>query len=177
MVWWFKWSLESDIVAHSEPAINPNWTGWGQSWPRRLWPQITGKLIQYFVLFFTYSCRNVFRIFLNFWHDLKNWRLDVHFDVFSSEVRLRRPLPNPPPSARFYFVYRPHRVGGGGGSSVGPALLLFLSVQQAPHQSGEFPETGGLYSAVTHHTRHPLLRPGSLNLYLIGRPLLVRSEV
>ncbi len=21
--------------------------------------------------FFTYSCRNVFRIFLNFWHDLK----------------------------------------------------------------------------------------------------------
>jgi hypothetical protein len=28
-----------------DPHINPNWTGWGQSWPRRLWPQIAGKLI------------------------------------------------------------------------------------------------------------------------------------
>ncbi len=24
--------------------------------------------------FLTYSCRNVFQIFLNFWHDLKKWR-------------------------------------------------------------------------------------------------------
>jgi hypothetical protein len=47
--------------------------------------------------FLTYSCRIVFRIFLNFWHDLEKWCLDVHFDVFSSEVSLRRPLLNPPP--------------------------------------------------------------------------------
>jgi hypothetical protein len=32
------------------------------------------------------------------------------------------------------------------------------------------PETAGLYSAVTHHTRDSLLRPGSFNLDLmVGR--------
>jgi hypothetical protein len=64
---------------------------------------------------------------------------------------------------------------GGRGFSVGPALSLFLSGQQAPHRSGEFSETGGLYSAVTHHTRHSLQRPASFNLDLIGWPLLVRK--
>jgi hypothetical protein len=39
-----------------------------------------------------------------------------------------------------------------------PTLSLFLSGQQAPHRSGEYPETAGLYSGVTHHTRHPLLQ-------------------
>jgi hypothetical protein len=39
------------------------------------------------------------------------------------------------------------------------------------------PETASLYSAVTHHTRDSLLRPGSFNLDLIGRLLLVSSEV
>ncbi len=40
--------------------------------------------------FWTYSWRNVFRIFLNFWYDLKKWRLNVHFDVFSSEIQPRQ---------------------------------------------------------------------------------------
>ncbi len=180
--------------------FNPNWTGRGQSWPRWLWPQITGKLIKYFIFcFLTYSCRNVFRIFLNFWHDLKKWRLNVHFDVFSSEVLPRRSLPNPPlppgftvytdhlrpgevppggSSKKFQSVSGPGRVEcGGGGFSVGRALSLFLSGQQAPHRSGHVPETAGLYSSVTHHTRDSLRRPGSFNLDLIGRPLLVSSEV
>ncbi len=69
----------------------------------------------------------------------------------------------------------PRRVRGGGGFSVGPTLWLLLSGQQAPHRSRKFPQTRGLYSAVTHHTRHPLPRPDSFNLDLIGRPLLVRK--
>jgi hypothetical protein len=87
-------------------CLNPNWTGWGQIWPSQLWPKIAGKLIKYHIIFYTYSCKNVFRIFLNFWHDLKKWRFDVHFDIFLSEFRPRHPLPNPPPSARFYCYYR-----------------------------------------------------------------------
>jgi hypothetical protein len=55
--------------------------------------------------------------------------------------------------------------------------LLFLSGPLAPHRSGHVPKTAGLYSAVTHHTRDSLLRPGSFNLDLIGRPLLVSGEV
>ncbi len=33
-------------------TINPNWTGWGQSWPRRLWPQITGNFVSTSHFFF-----------------------------------------------------------------------------------------------------------------------------
>ncbi len=63
----------------------------------------------------------------------------------------------------------PPRVRGGGGFSVGSALSPLLN------RSGEFPKTGGLYSAVTHRTCYPLRRPGSFNLDLIGLLLLVRK--
>jgi hypothetical protein len=66
---------------------------------------------------------------------------------------------------------------GWGGFSVVLALSLFLSGLLAPHRSGHVPETDGLYSAVSHHTHNSLRRPGSFNLDLIGRPLLVSSEV
>jgi hypothetical protein len=66
---------------------------------------------------------------------------------------------------------------GGGGFAVGPFLSLFLSGLLAPHRSGHVPETAGLYSAVTHHTHSSLRKPGTFNLDLIGRPLLVSSEV
>jgi hypothetical protein len=118
-------------------GLNPNWTGRGQSWPRQLWPQIAGKLIKYFVYYFlTYSCRNVFRIFLNFWHDLKKWRLNVHFDVFSSEIRPRRPLPNPPLPPGF-TVYTDHLSAGkvppGRGPQSGAAPVI---------NSNQFPVAG-----------------------------------
>ncbi len=45
----------------------------------------------------TYSCRNVFQIFLNYWHYLKKLFFDLHFDVVSSEVHLRRHPATPPP--------------------------------------------------------------------------------
>ncbi len=64
---------------------------------------------------------------------------------------------------------------GGGGFSVGLALSLFLSGQQALHRAGEFSKTGSLYSVITHHTRHSLRRPGSFNLDLFGQLLLVRK--
>jgi hypothetical protein len=66
---------------------------------------------------------------------------------------------------------------GPGGFAVRPVLSPFLSGLLVPHRSGHVPKTGGLYSAVTHHTRHSLRRPGSFNLDLVSRPLLVRSEV
>jgi hypothetical protein len=44
----------------------------------------------------TYSCRKVLRIFLNFWHDVKKWHFDFHFDIFSSEVGTWRQIVNPP---------------------------------------------------------------------------------
>ncbi len=141
---------------------------------------------------------------MNFWHDLKKWRFDINFDVFSSEVGPRRPLPNPPLLLGFTAITDHLRPGevlpgsgpqysaapvknsnhfpvagrvecGGGGFSVGRALSLFLNGQQAPHQSGELSETGGLYSAVTHHTHYSLRRPGSFNLELIGLSLLVKK--
>jgi hypothetical protein len=52
----------------------------------------------------TYSCRNIFQIFLNFWHDVKKWHFDIHFDGFSSEVQPQR---NPATSVWFYCYYRP----------------------------------------------------------------------
>ncbi len=38
---WYLWPTVKECL-----TFNPNWTGWGQSWPRRLWPQIAGKLIK-----------------------------------------------------------------------------------------------------------------------------------
>ncbi len=61
-------------------AFNPNSTGQGQSWPRQLWRQIPDKILGFFYL--TFSCKNVFQIFFNFWHDVKKQHFDVHFDVF-----------------------------------------------------------------------------------------------
>jgi hypothetical protein len=41
--------------------------------------------------------RNILKIFLSFWHDIKKWQFDIHFDLFSSEVRQQRHSANPPP--------------------------------------------------------------------------------
>jgi hypothetical protein len=63
--------------------ITPNCTGRGQSWPCQLWHQIPDKILIYPIFKkITYSFRNVFRIFLNFWYDLKKWWFDVYVDVF-----------------------------------------------------------------------------------------------
>jgi hypothetical protein len=45
----------------------------------------------------TYSCRNALRIFLNFWHDIKKWCFDIHFDVFCQKSGCGDILPTPPP--------------------------------------------------------------------------------
>ncbi len=92
--------------------INPNSTGQGQSWPRQLWRQIPDKILIYQIFFYlTYSFRNIFQIFLNFWHDLKKWCFDVHFDVFLSEILSRRYSAVFPASDRFYCYYRPPELG------------------------------------------------------------------
>ncbi len=93
----------------------------------------------------------------------------------------------PPPSGRFYCIYRPSergrspaglwssvraepvknsnqfpaagRIECGGRQVLSWARSLTLSKWTAgAHRSGEFSETGGLYSVVTHHTRYSLRR-------------------
>ncbi len=58
-------------------------------------------------------------------------------------------------------------------------IIETITLNKLPGVSGTLyvPETAGLYSAVTHHTQDSLLIPGSFNLDLIGRLLLVSSEV
>jgi hypothetical protein len=152
------------------PYLNPNWTGWGQSWPRRLRPPIAWKLIKYLILKNTYSSRNVFQIFLNFWHDLKEWHFDVLFDVFLSEVWLQRHPSDPPfrlvllllqttigawevrlgcglqsstAPVRIAISFRPWAVesAGGGLGSQSAFLLRFLSGPLVPRTDlGKFPK-------------------------------------
>ncbi len=175
------------------------------SWPCRLWPQIVGKLIKYFILFLnTYSCRNVYRIFFNFWHDLKKmtfWRIFIrspaaappcHPPPFRSILLLLqttrgRPEGGRSPAGLWSAVRRSASqntnrflVPGcgeweGGRFTVGPGLSLFLSGLLVLHWSGQVPETRKLYSTVTHHTRNTLHVPGSLYLHLVGLPLLIRN--
>jgi hypothetical protein len=85
--------------------INPYCTRQGQSWPCQTLPSNSGQ---------KFLCRiktnlflqNSFWIFLSFWHDVKQWCFDIHFDVFSSEVLSRCHPADPPPFAQFYFYYR-----------------------------------------------------------------------
>ncbi len=73
------------------------------------------------------------------------------------------------------FRSRAVKSAGGGWFTVGPGLTLFLSGLLAPHRSGHVPETGSLYSTITHHTQYSFRGPGSFNLDLIGLLLLVRK--
>ncbi len=80
-----------------DSSFNPNWTGWGQSWPCWLWPQITRKLIKYFIyLKNTYSCRNVFQIFMNLWHDIKNYIMMYFWHIFVKSPAAVPPCWPPP---------------------------------------------------------------------------------
>ncbi len=138
----------------------------------------------------TFSCRNIFQIFLNFWHDLNKWL----FYVFASEVWLQHHPAIPP-----FLLSLMKLLGGGlqsgvalvrtpisfrswamvsvgdGGFLVRPMLWLFLSGLLMPHRSGEIPETGSLCSMVTHYTHYTLHGPGSFNLDLIGLSLLAKK--
>jgi hypothetical protein len=89
-------------------------------------------------------------------------------------------LLTPPPSASQHSNQFPvtGRVEcGGGGFVVGPLSLSLSKWTLVAHRSGHVLETASLHSAVTHHTYSSLRKPGSLNLDLIGQPLLVSSEV
>ncbi len=112
----------------------------------------------------------VFWIFFDYWHNVKKWRFDVHFDDFSSEVLSKRYHSDLPASDRFYCFYRPpecgkspagpwsavrcsagnipinfssrpHRVRGEESSQSG----LSLSKVILPHHSVRIPETAALY--------------------------------
>jgi hypothetical protein len=87
--------------------FNPNSTGRVQCWPCLLWQN---SFLTDF-LKFTYSCRNVLEIFLIFWRDIKKWRFDIHFDVFSSQVLSQRYHSDLPASDWFYCYYRPPKHG------------------------------------------------------------------
>ncbi len=116
-VWsWHIAGVSSLIMTHCWEGftnLNPNSTGQGQSWSHQLWRQSPDKILTYQIIFYlTYTCRNnVFRIFLNFWHDIKKRRFDVHFDVFSSEVLSHRYSAVIPASDRFYIYYGPPERG------------------------------------------------------------------
>ncbi len=59
-----------------------------------------------------YSCRNVFWIFLKFWHDLKKCCFHILFDVFFVRSTAAGPPFWPPlASAQFYCYYRPPKAG------------------------------------------------------------------
>jgi hypothetical protein len=176
-----------------DKTFNPNWTDFDLKLQENLFS--TG---------FFNTCRNVFQIFLNFWHDLNKLCFDVHFDVFLSKVRrgatlLTLPLPpnftaiteHPrawefPPDCGPHSSMVPVRIptgfwsqalksGGGSRFSIGPGLSPFLSEALAAHRSGQMPKTGSFSSTVTPHTRYPLHGLGSFNLDLIGLLLLVRK--
>jgi hypothetical protein len=135
--------------------INPNWTGWGKSWPCWQWPQTARKLIKYLFFKNTYFCRNVFRIILNFWHDLKKLGFDVHFDVC---IFIRSPAEAPsclppllPPSFTIFIdhlrekscravVRSPARRQSGywSVSSPGPRRVRLMAGSQSGPISGSF---------------------------------------
>jgi hypothetical protein len=118
----------------------------------------------------TYSCRNVFRIFMNFRQDIRKRSFYVHFDVISSKILSWHNPTDPPPFRSVLLLLQTTRgwekscqavvcsgasqnsvqfpVPGyaecqSGGFSVRPALLLFPKT--APHRSGQIPETIALY--------------------------------
>jgi hypothetical protein len=154
-------------------ALNPICTWRGQSWPRQLRCQIPDKILMYLIPNKIYPCVNVFQIFVNFWLVLKKSHFDVIFFVFSSEFLLRRRPADPPfclvlmllqttrgwekshqavvcspvqrQSIPVSFLPLISAECRGGGFSVGPALLLFLSVLMLPHCSGQISETRALY--------------------------------
>jgi hypothetical protein len=74
---------------------------------------------------------------LNFWHDLKTWRFDVHFGVFSSEVRPWHPLPHPPPVPPGFTAHTDHPSEG----EVPPGHGLQYGAAPVKN-SDQFPFTG-----------------------------------
>jgi hypothetical protein len=118
----------------------------------------------------TYSCRKVLQIFLNFWHDIKKWRFDVHFDVVFFQKSGREDIL---PTAPFHLVLLwiqttwwrekshravvrsavrrqstfqsvsgcgPRRVRGVTGSQSGPLSLSFLLYSWRRTVLGRFPK-------------------------------------
>ncbi len=81
----------------------------------------------------TYSCRNVFQIFLNFCHDVKKWC----FDVFSSEVPLWCHTADPPPLG---FIVIDHLRAG----EVPPTVIRSPVQHQSEFQSVSRSGTWGL---------------------------------
>jgi hypothetical protein len=150
-------------------CINPRCTGQGQSWPFQIWRLIPDKILIYRIYKEnTYSCKNVFWIFLNFRQDVENYILTYYCQKSGHVVTLL----TPPLLLGFTAITDHPRVGevrlwsavwcgasqhsiqflvlscaecAGDGFWVGPALLLFLSGQLGPHRSRQIPETIVLY--------------------------------
>ncbi len=132
----------------------------------------------------------------------KNEVWHTFWHIFVRRLTVPPPPCRPPPSARFHCSWPPERgrsparlwfavqcsashdsnqclvpgsVECGGWQVFSCARSLFLNGPLAPHWSGQVPETGSLYSVVTHHTCSPHQEPGSFNLDLISVLLLVRK--
>ncbi len=93
-------------------CFNPNWTGQGQSWPRRLWPQIAGKLIKYFIFYFWPIPAETSSG--SFWTSdmtskMTSW--NPFCRIFVRSLAAASLAEHPPPFARFYCIYRPPERG------------------------------------------------------------------
>ncbi len=120
----------------------------------------------------TYSCINVFQIFLNFQQDIKNYVLTsilmyeyvirslaaatpcwplllLSFTAIKDHPRAGEISPGCGPQCStsqdsYQFLVSGRIEWGGGGFWVGLALLLFLIGQLVPHHFGKIPETRAL---------------------------------
>ncbi len=146
----------------------------------------------------THSCRNVFCIFLNLWHDLKNDVLTYILTYFCQKsgqgATLLTPLPldfaaitdNPrvgevPPGCGSQSCMAPVRIpiSFWSWAMLGRVRRWWVLSWAWPLALSKWTflssKTSSLYSTVTHHTRYPLHGSGSFNLDLISLLLFVRK--
>ncbi len=91
---------------------------------------------------------------MNLWHDIRKWRFNIHFDVFSSKVSRGATLPPLPASDRFYCYYRPPKQER---SPAGPRSTVWWGARQHSDQflvlghieSGEAGSHSGPLSALS----------------------------
>ncbi len=135
-------------------AVNPNWTGRGQSWPCQLWPQIAGKLLKYLIFFYLFLQKRLPDLFelltwpqkIRFWHPF--WCISAGFHCY-----YRSPEAGRSPAGHWSTVWcgaskkfqsvsgrGPCRVWGEAGSQLGVLSLSFQLDSRRRTNLGNFPK-------------------------------------